>query len=84
MTPGRESRRASRHLLAGLLGPAGPELTCEECFAQLDAYVEHELAGEDADAFVSGMRAHLEGCPACAEEYDSLRDLIATETGERT
>jgi RNA polymerase sigma-70 factor, ECF subfamily len=29
-------------------------------------------------------RAHLEGCPACAEERDSLRDLIASETGDRT
>jgi hypothetical protein len=84
MTPPRESRRASKQLLAGLLGPAGPEVTCEECFANLDVHVERELSGDDADAFVPGMRAHLEGCPACAEEYDSLRDLIATETGGRT
>jgi hypothetical protein len=70
--------------LAGLLGPAGPELGCEECFANLDVYVEHELAGEDAESFVPGMRAHQEGCPACAEEHDSLRDLIASQTGDRT
>lgn len=84
MTPTGESRRASKHLLAGLLGPAGPELTCEGCFAQLDVYVEHELAGADADACVPGMRAHLEGCPACAEEHQSLRDLIASQLGGRT
>ena len=30
-------------------------------------------------AAVPGMRAHLEGCPACAEERDSLRDLVADE-----
>jgi hypothetical protein len=78
-----ESRRASKHLLAGLLGPADPELTCEQCFAQLDVYVEHEVEGDDAEAFVPGMRAHLEGCPACAEEHDSLRELIATQTGGR-
>jgi len=63
---------------------AGPEVTCEECFANLDVYVEHELEGDDADALVPGMRAHLEGCPACAEEHDSLRDLIASQTGGRT
>jgi hypothetical protein len=22
------------------------------------------------------MRAHLEGCPACHEDYDSLRELV--------
>jgi hypothetical protein len=84
MTPPRESRRASRYLFAGLLGPAGPEVTCEECFENLDVYVAQELEGNDAEAFAPGMRAHLDGCPACAEEYDSLRDLIASQTGGRT
>jgi hypothetical protein len=59
-------------MLARLLGPAGPELTCDECFDELDRYVELELAGRDADAEVPGMRAHLAGCPACAEDHDSL------------
>jgi hypothetical protein len=59
-------------MLARLLGPAGPELTCDECFDELDRYVELELARRDADAEVPGMRAHLEGCPACAEDHDSL------------
>ena len=31
----------------------------------------------DADAAVPGMRAHLEGCPACAEDHASLRALLA-------
>ena len=84
MTPSGDSRRASKQLLAGLVGPPGAELTCEECFENIDVYVEHELEGDDAEAFVPGMRAHLEGCPACAEEHDSLRDLIATQTGGRT
>ena len=30
--------------LERLLGPAGPEVTCEECFELLDQYVELELA----------------------------------------
>ena len=59
-----------------LLGPAGPQVTCETCFALLDEYVELELAGADADARIPGMRAHLEGCPACHEDHASLRDLV--------
>jgi hypothetical protein len=69
----------TRDLLGRLLGPAGPELTCDECFEQLDRYVELELAGSDADATVPGMRPHLEGCPACAEDHDSLAALLADE-----
>ena len=61
----------------GLLGPSGPEVSCEECFELLDEYVELELAGEDAGARLPRMRAHLEGCPACREDHESLRDLVA-------
>jgi len=68
-------------LLARLTGPAGPEISCEECFGRLDLYVEFELAGFDAEAAVPGMRAHLQGCPACAEDRESLRALLASESG---
>jgi hypothetical protein len=63
-------------ILRGLLGPTEPELTCEQCFEQLDRYVELELSSADADREVPGMRAHLEGCQACSEEHESLRTLI--------
>jgi hypothetical protein len=67
-------------VLARLLGPPGPELGCEECFTELDRYVELDLAGSDADRQVPGMRAHLEGCPACAEDFRSLRALLESES----
>ncbi len=70
-------QQADEKLLAGVLGPDRPELSCEECFAQLDRYAELALAGEAADELVPGMRAHLEGCPACAEDFDALRNLIS-------
>jgi hypothetical protein len=63
-------------LIGRILGPAERELGCEECFEQLDRYVELELSGADADELIPGMRAHLEGCPACDEEHGSLRALL--------
>ncbi len=62
--------------LKRLLGPAEPELLCDECFEKLDEYVELELHGAQADDVIPGMRAHLEGCPACREDYASLRELV--------
>jgi hypothetical protein len=59
-----------------LLGPAEPELQCDECFEKIDEYVDLELQGDDADQHILGLRPHLEGCPACHEEYDSLRQLV--------
>jgi hypothetical protein len=63
-------------ILAALLGPEQPEIGCDECFAELDRYVELERSGADADAALPGMAAHLEGCPACREEHASLRELV--------
>jgi hypothetical protein len=64
-------------LLARLLGPTGPEVTCERCFEELDYYVEAELAGADPEALVPGLRAHLDGCPACREDHDSLLAYVS-------
>lgn len=68
-------------ILGRVLGPAEPELTCEQCFDKLDRYVELMLSGEPADERIPGMRAHLAGCPACAEDFRSLRDLVSREGG---
>jgi hypothetical protein len=65
--------------LSRLLGPAGPEVGCDVCFDELDRYVELELAGEDVDTAIPGLRAHLDGCPACREEHDSLHALVVGE-----
>jgi hypothetical protein len=67
---------ANRNLIARLLGPSEAEVSCERCFELLDQYVELALAGENADARLPGMRAHLQGCPACAEDHESLRELV--------
>ncbi len=68
-------------VLARVLGPAEPEVSCDVCFDELDRYVELEVTGADADAAVPGLRAHLEGCPACREEHDSLLALVSREPG---
>jgi hypothetical protein len=72
-------KRMNDDTVKRLLGPAEPELLCDECFEKLDEYVELELQGAEADDRIPGMRAHLDGCPACHEDYDSLRALVQNE-----
>jgi hypothetical protein len=79
MTTERPNGPEAGRLLAGALGPAGPELSCEQCFDELDRYIELERGGADADAAVPGMRAHLAGCPACEEDHRSLEALLASD-----
>ena len=66
-------------ILTRLLGPSGAEVSCEECFEVLDEYVDLELAGEDADRRLPGLREHLRGCPACREDHESLREFVRLE-----
>lgn len=68
-----------RQALGRLLGPPGPEVDCNVCFDELDRYVTLEVAGGDADAAIPGLRAHLDGCPACREEHESLHALVSGE-----
>lgn len=65
-----------KQALGRLLGSAGPDVGCDACFDELDRYVELELAGADVDTLIPGLRAHLDGCPACREEHESLRALV--------
>jgi hypothetical protein len=71
--------RDGRDRIERLLGPTGHQISCEQCFELLDEYVELELSGADADARIPGLRTHLEGCPACREEHQSLRALVSAE-----
>ena len=68
-----------KQALGRLLGPAEAEVGCDICFDELDRYVELELAGKDVDAAIPGLRAHLDGCPACREEHESLYALVSGE-----
>ena len=69
----------ARETLERVLGPAEPEILCEECFDRLDEYVDLKVRGAGADERIPGMRPHLAGCPACREEYESLRALVSSE-----
>lgn len=68
-----------KQALGRLLGPGEKELGCDECFAELDRYVDLELAGANAEAAVPGFRAHLAGCPACREDHESLKAFVGGE-----
>ena len=75
----RQRVRKLRGALQRLLGPVEEQVSCEECFQQLDEFVEFERAGQNAAFAMPAVKAHLDGCPACAEEHASLHALLVKE-----
>ena len=75
-------RYAADEELRMIPGTPGADIGCDACFAELDRYVEAQLAGADADALAPGMRVHLDGCPACREEHESQLALVQQHGGD--
>jgi hypothetical protein len=58
-----------------------PYLSCDECFARIDQYVEALVENPDHDE--PQMRTHLDACPACAEEAETLMLLVVEDHGSQ-
>ena len=72
-------RRLTPDTVRGFTVDAEPWLSCDDCFAQADEYVDRLLTDPDYDW--QAMSAHLRGCAACAEETAALIELAARDAG---
>jgi len=52
------------------------EISCDELYGKLDEYVEREVDKKDAARIMPLMREHLDVCPDCCEEYETLLHVI--------
>ncbi|MBT3389199.1 MAG: hypothetical protein HN413_02190 [Chloroflexi bacterium] len=52
------------------------EIGCDECFSEIDTFVELELQGKNAAEALPLVQAHLGRCMNCREEYEALLDAI--------
>jgi hypothetical protein len=73
-------RGLSAETITRLLADTSPYLSCDDCFAQIDVYVEQRLA--DPHFEDPAMKAHLDGCGACAEEAETLRELVSRTSAD--
>jgi hypothetical protein len=48
------------------------EIGCDECFEQLDRFVEMTLAGKNAAEAMPLVQDHLGRCDDCREEFEAL------------
>jgi hypothetical protein len=55
------------------------EISCTECFDLVSRFVDLEISRRNVVAELPKVQQHLRQCPACREEYETLRDLIRLE-----
>jgi hypothetical protein len=52
------------------------EIGCDECFEELDRFVELSLAGKDAAEALPLVQDHLTRCRDCREEFEALLRVL--------
>jgi len=54
------------------------EIGCDECFEQLDRFVEMTLAGKNAAEAMPLVQDHMARCRECREEFEALLQALRT------
>ena len=52
------------------------EISCDEVFAVLDQFTEAVMRGENVLLFMPLVYQHLDMCPDCREEYETLLRML--------
>lgn len=52
------------------------EIACDECLAGMAAYAEANLMGLETSEALAEVRAHIDFCGECAEEYAVLLEVL--------
>jgi len=52
------------------------EISCDDVFAVLDQFVEAVKRGENVLLLMPLVRQHLDMCPDCREEYETLLRML--------
>lgn len=52
------------------------EISCDDVFAVLDQFAEAVMRGENVLLLMPLVRQHLDMCPDCREEYETLLRML--------
>lgn len=66
-------------VLRGILTTREEEISCDECFTELDEFVDMEFKEQDAAKALPLVQDHLNRCQSCREEYEILLEVLKTQ-----
>ena len=66
----------TKKLLQSLAKTEEHEISCDDVFAVLDQFAEAVMRGENVLLLMPLVRQHLDMCPDCREEYETLLRML--------
>jgi hypothetical protein len=69
-------------MVRSILATHPDEIGCDDCFEELDKFVDMKLQGVDAAQALPLVEDHLNRCHNCKEEFEALLDAIKATSGE--
>ncbi len=69
-----------KQMARGIMTARPDEIGCDECFEQVDDFVDRVLGGKNAAAAMPLVQDHLNRCHDCREEYEALLAALRAAT----
>ena len=65
-----------KRLVRGAVTARSDEIGCDDCFRQIDQFVDLELEGRSPAEAMPLVQDHLSRCEECREEYEALLNAV--------
>ncbi|NOZ05074.1 MAG: hypothetical protein GXP41_01800 [Chloroflexi bacterium] len=65
-----------KNIIKGILSTQPHEISCDECFDELDRFTEMVLSGKSAAEAMPLVQDHLNRCTDCHEEFEVLLSAL--------
>jgi hypothetical protein len=65
-----------KQMVRAVMDTRPDEISCGECFDELDRFVEMTLAGKNAAEAMPLVEDHLRRCRDCREEFEALLSVL--------
>lgn len=70
------NRGTLQYIVKAIAMTKNDEIGCDECFEEIDRFVELKLEGKSAEEAMPLIKDHLDRCGNCYEEYEALLDAL--------
>lgn len=69
-----------RKLLVTVSRTVPDQLTCDQCFELIPLLADAQMEGRSPDVSLESVVTHLQQCPCCAYEYESLLESLGVNS----